>query len=120
MWKIRKELLKEILIAAKNSHPKEFLCFLGGNKKNENVEEFVFIPNETNNHSASVYENSTPFDETIVGTVHSHPNSTNRPSGADKKMFQKYKINLILGYPFEFEQIGAYDEKSVQIPIELI
>lgn len=120
MWKIKKQLIQETLIAAKKSYPKEFICFLGGEEKNKLITEFVFLPNETSTNSAVVYQNSIPFDDTIIGTLHSHPDSTNTASFADKQMFSRYKINLILGYPFVYENIIAYDENSKKIEFELI
>jgi proteasome lid subunit RPN8/RPN11 len=120
MWKIKKELLVQLLLAAERNYPKEFMCFLGGNQEKEIIEEFVFLPTEANEHSTSIYENSIPFDDTILGTIHSHPNSTNEYSKADKKVFSKYKINLILGYPFIIENVCAYDSKSKKIQVELI
>lgn len=109
-----------MLNAAKNTYPNEFVCFLGGDNKKEEIIEFVFLPNESDTHSASINTQVIPFDDTIVGSLHSHPNSTNNPSNADKKLFSKYKINLILGYPFLIENIGIYDEKINRIQIELI
>ena len=120
MWEIKKDLLNELLNAAKNNYPNEFICFLGGNSKNSKITEFVFLPSESDKHSASVNLHSIPFDDTIIGSLHSHPNSTNTPSKADKKLFIKYPINLIFGYPFLIENIGAYDNKSNKISIELI
>lgn len=120
MWKIKKDLMIEMLNAAKNSYPNEFICFLGGDSKKEEITEFVFLPNETDENSASINTQVIPFDDTIVGSLHSHPNSTNTPSYADKKLFAKYKINLILGYPFLIENIGAYDEKIDKIQMDLI
>ena len=120
MWKIKKELIIELLNAAKKSYPNEFICFLGGSVKKEEITEFVFLPNESDTHSASVNALSIPFDDTIIGSLHSHPNSTSIPSNADKKLFTKYHVNLILGYPFLIENIGAYDKNSANINVNLI
>jgi proteasome lid subunit RPN8/RPN11 len=120
MWKIKKDLINELLNAAQNNYPNEFICFLGGTLKNYTITEFIFFPSETDKHSASVNLLSIPIDDTIIGSLHSHPNSNNHPSNADKKLFNKYQINLILGYPFIIENIGAYDNKSNKILIELI
>jgi len=120
MWKIKKNLLIEIINAAKLNYPNEFICFLGGNSKTEEIIEFIFLPNESDEESASINVQTMPYDDTIVGSLHSHPNSTNEPSNADKKLFLKYPINIILGYPFIIENIGVYNKKSDKIKIELI
>ncbi len=120
MWKIKKNLLNEMLNASNNNYPNEFICFLGGKSKLEEITEFVFLPSETDENSASINQQAMPYDETIIGSLHSHPNSTNTPSLADKKLFVKYPINFILGYPFLIENTGVYDKKSNKIKIELI
>ena len=120
MWKIKKELIEELINAAKNNYPNEFLCFLGGDTKKEEITEFVFLPSRSNENSASIDTQAMPFDETIIGTLHSHPSGYNYPSNADKRMFSKYFVNLILGYPFLIENIGVYDKKSKKTELNLI
>ena len=120
MWKIKKELLIEMLNAATKNYPSEFICFLGGDADKEEIIEFIFLPNESDEYSASINTQSIPFDDAIIGSLHSHPNSTNTPSNADKKLFARYPINLILGYPFLIENVGAYNKKINKLQIELI
>ena len=119
MWKIKKTLIEDACMAAQNSLPNEFMCFLGGNKKNQTIIEVIFFPTQTSEDSASVNELNIPFDETIVGSLHSHPFSTARPSQQDKKFFTKYEINLILGYPFKVENTASYNKKGEKINTEL-
>lgn len=120
MWKIKKSVLINAISAANNFLPDEFMCFLGGERKNELVYEIVFLPTENNEHSASINEYTIPFDDSIIGTLHSHPGSSSNPSTADKKFFRKYLINAILGYPFDINNISFYNEKGEKIPITII
>jgi proteasome lid subunit RPN8/RPN11 len=120
MWKMEKKLFLEILNTAKQLYPKEFLCFLGGNKQKEEINEFIFIPNKANENSVYFLEQAIPFDETIIGTIHSHPNTNYKPSKADKKIFQKYPINIIISLPFGEKNYKSYNQKSEEISIELI
>ncbi|MEI7961829.1 MAG: Mov34/MPN/PAD-1 family protein, partial [archaeon] len=100
MWKVKRTLLLDAGMAARNYYPKEFMCFLGGNGENETIEEIVFLPTQTSENSASVNELDIPFDDTIIGSFHSHPSGPNSPSRQDKKFFLKYKINAIINNPF--------------------
>jgi len=120
MWAIKKSVLLNACSAATNFTPDEFMCFLGGDKKTKTINEIVFVPTENSEHSASVNELNIPFDDTILGSLHSHPFSSNKPSKEDKKFFRKYFINAILGYPYTMETIGFYNEKGEEIKIILL
>lgn len=89
---MEKKLFLEILNTAKQLYPKEFLCFLGGNKQKEEINEFIFIPNKANENSVYFLEQAIPFDETIIGTIHSHPN----PNLIQAKLIRKYFKNTLL------------------------
>jgi proteasome lid subunit RPN8/RPN11 len=119
MWKLKKTLIEDICAAAQKSLPNEFMCFLGGNKNEQIITEVVFLPTQTSKDAASVNELSIPFDETIVGSAHTHPFSTNSPSKQDKRFFAKYEINIIIGYPFIAQNAGFYNRKGERISVEL-
>ena len=120
MWKIKKSVLINACSASSNYLPQEFMCFLGGNKKAELIEEIVFLPTRNSEDSASINEYSIPFDDTIVGTLHSHPSSSNNPSEADKRFFRRYSINIILKEPYFPENSAFYNEKGQRISVEII
>ncbi len=115
MWKIKKTLLEDLCKSAEMHYPDEFLCFFGGDAGKEEVTEIIFLPTQTDETSASIMESTMPFDPTIIGSIHSHPDSTATPSPEDKQFFSKYRINAILGYPFTLENIAFYDSKSRRI-----
>ncbi|VVB74282.1 putative metalloprotease [uncultured archaeon] len=119
MWRIKKSLLLDAINSAQRYMPTEFICFLGGDRKKEYVEEIVFLPSNTSETSASIDEYSMPIDDTIIGSLHSHPFSTNHPSRQDKKFFSKYPLNLVLGYPYSIESIGFYDQKGEKVIVLL-
>jgi proteasome lid subunit RPN8/RPN11 len=120
MWKIKKTLIEDACNAAKNYYPKEFMCFLGGEKKTQTIKEIVLMPTENTEESASINENVIPFDETIIGTIHSHPGTSNKPSQEDKKFFKKYLINAIICKPFETTNTAFYSEKGKEIKAIII
>ena len=112
MRKIKKSLLLDAISAAQNYLPKEFICFLGGEEKTKTVTEIVFIPARTSGDAASIEGLAMPFDEGIVGSLHSHPFSGSMPSRQDKRFFSKYRLNIIFGHPYAIENTGFYDQKG--------
>jgi proteasome lid subunit RPN8/RPN11 len=120
MWTLKKSLLEDLCSTAENYLPDEFMCFLAGDQKKEIITEIVLLPNYSSSTAVMINELNIPLDDTIIGTMHSHPNGSNHASGADKKMFRKYKLNLILGYPYTIENIAFYDEKANLIKITLL
>jgi proteasome lid subunit RPN8/RPN11 len=120
MWKVKRTLLEDAAAAAQNFFPKEFMCFLGGDKKEELVKEVVFLPTQNSEMSVSVNELNIPFDKTIIGSLHSHPLSYNTPSRQDRRFFQKYEINAIIGFPFTVENTAFYNKKGEKIKIILL
>lgn len=117
MWKIKKNLVEEICLAAKRYYPKEFLCFLGGNKKEKIIEEIVLLPNTSGNDFASIFDHVIPLDETIIGSIHSHPDSSSIPSKADQKFFQRYEINAIIDGSYLLERVRFFDSKGNEIKV---
>ena len=119
MWTIKESVLINAITAANNYLPAEFVCLLGGDKKNKIITEIVFVPSQTSEDAATINTYSIPFDDSILGSLHSHPFSSNGPSSEDKRFFAKYSLNIILGYPFNKEKARFFDEhgKKTQILI---
>lgn len=115
MWKIKKELLEKLCEASKGNYPKEFLCFLSG--KEEQINGIVMLPNTGGEDYVEINTNLIPLDNSIIGTIHSHPKGGNYPSNEDKKFFRKYKINGIINYTNKIENIKFFNEKSKEIKI---
>jgi len=119
MWKIKQSLLLDASDSAKRYYPDEFMCFIGGNAKSEIADEIVLLPTYNDTTSASILESVIPIDASIIGTLHSHPDSSARPSDADKKFFMKHKLNIILGSPFSIQSAAFYDEKGKRITVTI-
>ena len=118
MWKLKKTLLEDLLEASKKYYPDEFMCFLAGDKENKTILEIVLLPNKSGRTFASIQESVIPIDDTIIGSVHSHPRGQARPSSADKKFFGRYELNLIISTTNE--QIAFFDSKSEEIRVDII
>jgi proteasome lid subunit RPN8/RPN11 len=117
MWRIKKDFLLDAIASAQKYLPTEFLCFLGGETNTKRVTEIVFLPSTTSKNAASISEYAIPFDDTIIGTLHSHPHGSSSPSNQDKKFFRKYQLNCILGYPYVIENLGFFDERGEKVEV---
>ena len=118
MWKIKKTLLEDLLESSKRYYPDEFMCFLSGDKKNKLIEEVVFLPNTSGKTFASISESTIPLDDTIIGSVHSHPTGRATPSTADKHFFLRYNLNLIIS--LSENKVGFFDNNGKSIAVEIV
>jgi len=118
MWTVKKTLLEDLMDASKRYYPDEFMCFLAGDKKKKLVEEFVLLPNTSGRNFASIQESVIPLDSSIIGSVHSHPTGQARPSQADKKLFGRYEINLIISVGEG--KIGFFDSHGNTLEASII
>lgn len=116
---IKQDLLTLILNLSKNYYPNEFIALLRGeikeNKKsNKNkkviIRELLFVPGAIFGDNFSSIDNyNLPFYKDIVGTVHSHPNRSYKPSDADINFFKSYYVNLIVKFPYScIEDVKCY------------
>jgi proteasome lid subunit RPN8/RPN11 len=120
-WKIKKETLEAICLAARNVYPKEFIALLGRNPKTKIIDEIVVQPATFGEGFSSLDLEMLPFDPNIIGSVHSHPTNNNFPSSADKRFFSKTgQIHLIVSYPFNINNFRAFDIKGKEIEIEIV
>jgi len=118
MWKIKKGLLETLLESSQRYYPDEFMCFLGGKRKEKLLDEIVMLPTINGKNFASFQQNLVPIDDSIIGTFHSHPTGPANPSSADKKLFQKYEVNFILS--LSGQVFRAFDRNGKELLVELI
>ena len=122
-WKITRSCLDLILECAKSEYPNEFGGFLRVDAKvRDIIKELVILPGTISGDSHALFRmNMLPIDFTIVGTVHSHPSYSPRPSDADMQLFQKQgKVHIISAKPFNEFSWKAYDCKGKEIGIQVI
>ncbi|WP_461865567.1 Mov34/MPN/PAD-1 family protein [Thermococcus sp.] len=118
--KIRNELLEYLLELAREFYPNEFGGFL--REKNGVFEEVLIIPKGYFGKS-SVYFNTwlLPHDDSIKGTVHTHPSISAEPSGADLYFFSKFGgVHLIISFPFTKNTVRAYTSEGEEVEIEIV
>ncbi len=120
MPKIKETVLESVCLAARKVYPNEFISMLGTNEKEE-IFELVMLPAVYGRNFSSVRTDLIPFDRKIVGTIHSHPSKNNNPSQGDLKVFSALgKIHLIICWPFNLDNIKAFDKTGKEIKLEAI
>lgn len=119
--RIEDEVIADICSLAKGSFPKEMVAFLTGKVRKESgygvlVIEGLYLK------AYQADENSTYFTlydiplSTVYGTIHSHPGFSNRPSLADKRLFNKEGLfHLIICRPYTRAAIAVYNKYGERI-----
>ena len=119
---IRGDVLRSILAWAGERHPNEIILLLRGKVEKEvaRVDEFLFPPFASGGRSFAQFPtHMLPIDFSVIGTVHSHPSGSPRPSPTDLNKFYG-KVMMILGYPYRVDCVRAYDSRGEPLKIEVI
>ncbi|MEM0332373.1 MAG: Mov34/MPN/PAD-1 family protein [Archaeoglobaceae archaeon] len=117
--RIKRELILELIEAAKSSHPHEFVALLSGSK-NE-INEFIILPFISGESSAIIHLEALPLGIFIHGTVHSHPSPSCKPSEEDLEFFAKYgKYHIIICYPYTEKNWKCYDRNGAEVKLEVV
>jgi proteasome lid subunit RPN8/RPN11 len=110
-----------IITFSKSYHPNEAILILQGKKKgNEVTIDGLVIPPFSSNgpfySGFSLYD--LPFDNSYVGTAHSHPGPSNRPSLEDLHHFFGF-VSVIIHHPYEDDTIAAYDRDGKKLDMTI-
>lgn len=120
---LTKQVADGIITYSKTWHPNEGILILQGKSKKSgeiSINGLVLPPFSSHGPYYSGFPtNELPLDLSYIGTVHSHPGNSNRPSLQDLNDFFGL-ISIIISFPYEYNTIGAYDRngKSVDLIIE--
>ncbi len=104
------EVIEKVCQFSKDVYPKEFVALLGGEVKEHMlfVDRLLFQP-FTNSPYSSQIRLDLPMLSGSVGSVHSHPGPSNRPSRQDLRFFNKIGgVHLIISNPFRKRDIKLY------------
>jgi len=124
-WKITRSCLDLILECSKSNYPNEFggLLRLRVNPNSKDViNEIVILPGTVAGEAHAIFQlHMLPIDFSIVGTVHSHPSYSSRPSDADLHLFGKYgKVHIIAAMPYAEDSWKAYNYNGEEIEMSVI
>ncbi|HNX48120.1 MAG TPA: Mov34/MPN/PAD-1 family protein [Methanomassiliicoccales archaeon] len=122
MLKVRgidRALLEMINEAARDSLPNEFVAMLRA--EDGIIQELLLLPGTLQGEdSATLMMHMMPIDFSVVGTVHSHPGYSNRPSREDLELFRRYGyVHIITCLPYDEGSWRAYDGQGrrMQLPV---
>ena len=117
---IDRSLMEMVNQAARDSLPNEFMAML---RAEEGViSELLLVPGTLQGKdSALVMLHMLPIDYTVVGTIHSHPGYSNRPSRQDLELFRRYgMIHIITCLPYDEHSWQAYDHQGLSIELPVV
>lgn len=111
-----------IITYSKTRHPNEAILVLQGKKdKDEIVINGLIIPpfSMSGPYYSGFPVYDLPFDLSYIGTAHSHPGGSNRPSLDDLNHFYGM-VSIIISHPYEDETIGAYDRNGNSLELRIV
>jgi len=122
--KIRENAILSALAGAKAAYPNEFICLLRGKRVGEDlvIEDTLIPPGiMTSKTMTSFSDWMMPYMEGLVGTFHSHPGGTARPSRQDGWLFsQRGGVNFIAAEPFGVKDTAAFTGNGEKVEFVVI
>ena len=117
---LTKQSADGIITYSKTWHPHEGILILQGKSKKNGeirIDGLVVPPFASGGpYYSSFPTNELPMDLSYIGTAHSHPGGSNRPSLQDLNNFFGV-VSIIISYPYEYETIGAFDRNGNSISL---
>lgn len=118
---ISRSLLNSVLESARAAYPQETILLLRGKAKEDRlkVTDLVIPPLAIYGSGFSSFpSHMLPLDFSLIGTAHSHPSGVTRPSVQDLNRAIG-KTMIIVGYPFEVENVAAFNRSGDEIPLRI-
>jgi len=119
---ITRQAADGIITWAKTHHPNDALLVLKGKTTKEKiiVDGLVIPPfTESGPFYSGFAVHDLPYTIPHIGTAHSHPGGSNRPSFEDLNYFSGF-VSLIINHPYEDETMGAYDRNGNSLEIKVV
>ena len=119
---ITRQAADGIITWSKTHHPNEAILILEGrNTKDAIIVDGLVIPPfaQSGPFYSGFAVHDLPYTISNVGTAHSHPSGSNRPSLEDLNHFSGY-VSIIISHPYEDETIGAYDRNGNMLEIKIV
>ncbi len=119
---IEGDRLRAMLSFARERHPNEMILLLRGETGRDEIliEEFLLPPFGSAGRSfAEFRSHMLPIDFSIVGTAHSHPSGSTRPSTTDLNHFYA-RVMLIVAYPYTDECVAAFNSRGEALPLRIM
>jgi proteasome lid subunit RPN8/RPN11 len=110
--RVDREVLDSVIYYSKKAYPNEFLAFFDGQIKDKilYITGLIFLPGETCETGAVVHTELIPMNTRYMGSVHSHPGPSARPSDADLMTFSRHGyFHMIVCLPYSLQTFRSYD-----------
>jgi proteasome lid subunit RPN8/RPN11 len=111
-----------IISYSKALHPNEGILILQGKTTKEQIiiDSLVIPPFASSGPYYSGYSNFyLPSDSSYVGSAHSHPGGSNRPSLEDLNRGFYGAVSIIISHPYDDRTIAAYDRNGNKLEIKI-
>ena len=119
---ITRNAVDGIITWTKAHHPNEAILVLSGKTtKEEIIVDGLVIPPfaESGPFYSGFAVHDLPYTIPHIGTAHSHPGGSNRPSLEDLNYFSGF-VSIIINHPYEEENIAAYDRNGGSLEIKIV
>ena len=119
---LKKDVRDGILSFCKIKHPNEGILILRGKSKKGviTIDGLVIPPFAYGGETSSGFPHyQLPADTSYVGIVHSHPSGSAKQSLTDQQNFWSL-ISLIVKYPYDDDDIFAWDSKGNSVKLTVI
>ncbi|MFH1779594.1 MAG: Mov34/MPN/PAD-1 family protein [Candidatus Micrarchaeota archaeon] len=125
MLEIKKNALLSALQGAKETHPNEFVCLLRGEKTSNDwlLTEVIITPFANYDKTSSSYSSYfIPANNNEAASFHSHPMpNSSRPSKQDLNFFSRTaRFHFIASYPYEINDVKAFDSTGKEIEFQVV
>ena len=119
---VLRSVIDGIISYSKSLHPNEAILILQGKTTRHQVtiEGLIIPPFASTGPYYSGFSNyHLPFDNSYVGTAHSHPGGSNRPSLEDLNRGFYGAVSIIIAHPYDDRTIAAYDRDGNKLEINI-
>ena len=119
---VLRSVIDGIISYSKSLHPNEAILILQGKTTRDQViiEGLIIPPFASSGPYYSGFSNyHLPFDNSYVGTAHSHPGGSNRPSLEDLNRGFYGAVSIIIAHPYDDRTIAAYDRDGNKLAINI-
>lgn len=119
---ITRQVADGIITYSRAKHPNEAILVLQGDTSKDRIliDRLVIPPFSMSGPYYSGFPiHDLPFDLSYLGTAHSHPGGSNRPSLEDLNHFYG-SVSIIISHPYEDENIGAFDRNGDPFELKIV
>lgn len=120
---MEKGVLLTLMDVSRQTYPKETIMILEGRvvRKELRISGVLFEQYDANEWSAHIELYHLPTSSAAVGTFHSHPGPSNRPSNADVHLFGKFGlVHFIARVPYREQDFACYDKAGRRLPFFVV